>query len=663
MDIKHHFPMNLIFPGRRYFNFSVLLIFVLAGCCNPGNDGSENHPVIILKEERVREIRNLAKQDELLQKIIDEIFLMANTELEQPLINYEELIGRPHRTSKEALSGKYVLDIASLSCSRLLLLNTAYRFSRHPGQKYDYKDRILAEIDALVSLPDWNPDHFLDVGEISLGLAITYDWMYDELTADYRKKIETSLLDNAIMPGIAAYRGKASWTHKFSNWTQVVNGGLVIAALALNDIYPEQCRQILDLAKQIMPEAMKDIYAPNGVYMEGPSYWQYGTTFNILMIDALKTTLNDDWGLSVTEGFQGTGTFQLHSISPTYKYFNFADSPEKARISPALFWLSKEYEEPSYSEFMEAWLNRIFDKRDPSIKEASITLSGTLSNKSISRFFPFAAIWYHKSPPANKNINTQVVFEENGIAIMRSRWNDESALYLGVKGGENGVSHSHLDLGSFIMENDGVRWAIDFGRELYDLPGVHDYAENGKRWDYYRLGTKSHNTLMINGENQDVNAKAEIVSYNFSDSISLVELDLSEAYYGSAKSVKRSIAMVSDQYVVINDEITGQKGDEIRWAMATRASIKITGNKATLKSDNKELYVHIIAPEDANFMDISTKPKNPDEKQNEGTRMLCVFTIAESTSTKMVIILTGDSTENFKSLIPMELLASFDRRH
>jgi len=41
--------------------------------------------VIILKEERVREIRNLAEQDELLQKIIDEIFQMANTELEQPL--------------------------------------------------------------------------------------------------------------------------------------------------------------------------------------------------------------------------------------------------------------------------------------------------------------------------------------------------------------------------------------------------------------------------------------------------------------------------------------------------------------------------------------------------------------------------------------------------
>lgn len=660
MDIKRNFIMNLIFPGRRYFSlfFSVLLISVSTGYCNPEKHRSGNHPAIILKEEKVLEIRELAKQDELLQDIIDEIFRMADAELEQPLINYKELIGRPHRTSKEALSGKYVLDIASLSGSRLLLLSTAYRFSQDPSQKHEYKDRILAEINALVALPDWNPGHFLDIGEISFGLAITYDWMYDELSADYRKKIETSLLNKAILPGIAAYRRKAKWTHKFNNHTQVINAGLVIAALALNDIFPEPCRQILALAKQVMPKAMKDFYAPNGVYVEGPSYWQYGTTFNILMIDALKTTLNDDWGLLGTEGFQRTGAFQMHSISPTYKYFNFADAPEKARIPPALFWLSKVYEEPSYSGFMEAWLKRIFEKRDPSSKEASVTLSGTLSNKSISRFFPLAAIWYHKYPHTNKNVPTQIVFKEKGVAIMRSQWNDETALYLGIKGGKNGVSHGHLDLGSFVMENDGVRWAIDFGRELYNLPGISRYySQNSKRWDYFRLGTRSHNTLLINGENQNVKGRADIVRYDFSDSMSFVELDLSKAYSGSAKSVKRSIAMVDGRHVIIKDEIAARKGDEIRWAMATSAGIEIAGNKATLSSDNKKLYAHVITPEDASFTLISTKPDNPDEKQNEGTRMLGVYTSAQSSITKIVIILTNDPTENLKPLIPMELSA------
>jgi len=89
--------------------------------------------------------------------------------------------------------------------------------------------------------------------------------------------------------------------------------------------------------------------------------------------------------------------------------------------------------------------------------------------------------------------------------------------------------------------------------------------------------------------------------------------------------------------------------------MATRASVRTTGNKATLESDDKKLYAHIVAPEDANFVTISTKPENPDEKQNEGTRMLGVKTIAKSTVTKIVIILTNDSTENLKPLVPMKL--------
>ena len=118
---------SMFFSVRWYFLFSsVLMIFILT-VCNPKKDRSENLPMVLLKEERVREIRNLAKQDELLQEIIDEIFRMADAELDQPSINYEDLIGRPHRTTKEALSGKYVLDIASLSGSRLLLLGTAYR--------------------------------------------------------------------------------------------------------------------------------------------------------------------------------------------------------------------------------------------------------------------------------------------------------------------------------------------------------------------------------------------------------------------------------------------------------------------------------------------------------------------------------------------------------
>jgi len=641
----------------RIFIFLIIVIFfpVVYGISN--NKQSVNHPRIILKENKVQEILSEAKHDPLLQEIIDEIFRMADGELNAPLITYEALISRPHRISKEALSGKYVLDIASLSGSRLLLLNTAYRFSQNRAQKNKYKNRIVAEINALVKLPDWNPGHFLDVGEISLALAITYDWMFDDLSITDLKRIETSLLNKGMLPGIAKHQKKSWLKRKINNHTQVINAGLVIAALALNDIYPQPCEKIMMIAKGVMPKVMKHIYSPEGVYVEGPSYWQYGTTFNIMMIDALQTALKDDWGLTQVTGFESTGTFEMHSISPTYKYFNFADAPEQARITPALYWLGYAFKEPAYGNFMTSWLENIFKARRSENKTAIVTLSGTMSNKPLSRFFPLAAIWYDKSSESKTHVPTKIVLKEKGIAVLRTKWNDETALYLAIKGGKNGVSHSHLDLGSFVLESDGVRWAIDFGRELYNLPGISQYSKKGKRWDYYRINTKSHNTIMINGKNQSVKGTAEIISHEFSDQFSQVQLDLSSAYSDIATSVKRSIAMVKGRHVVITDEIVAKSGARIRWAMVTPAAIKINGNKAILTCDQKKLYAHIVAPQDTHFMAISTKPQTAAEKQNEGTSMLSVTTIAKLIETKIVIILSNDAAENLKQMIPMQLLS------
>lgn len=607
---------------------------------NQDNNQSVNHPQIILKENKVQEILNQAKHDLLLQEIIDEIFRMADEELHAPLITYEALNSRPHRISKEALSGKYVLDIASLSGARLLLLNTAYRFCRDQSRRNKYKERIVAEIDALAILPDWNPRHFLDVGEISFAMAITYDWMFNDLSADRLTKIETALLNKGLLPGIAYYQKKSALKRKINNHTQVINAGLVITALALDDKYPKLCEKMITLSKGAMFKAMTHIYSPDGVYAEGPSYWQYGTTFNILMIDALQTALNDDWGLMHVNGFESTGTFEMHSISPTYRYFNFADSTEQARIAPAMYWLGKAFKEPAYIKFMASWLKNIFDRTAAANNEPLVSLSGNFSNKALSRFFPLAAIWYYKSPELETHVPLKIVFKEKGVVVLRTKWNDESALYLAIKGGKNGVSHSHLDLGSFVLESDGVRWAIDFGRELYNLPGISKYKKKGKRWDYYRINTESHNTIMINGKNQAVRGTSKIIKYDFSDQLSQVQLDLTNAYLDSATSIKRTFSMVNGQDVVIRDDIIGKTGDDIRWAMVTPASIKIMNNKAILSLDQKKLYAAIIAPEDANFKSISTTPQNPDEKQNEGTEMLTVTTVAKSTHTKIEVILS-----------------------
>ena len=59
---------------------------------------------------------------------------------------------------------------------------------------------------------------------------------------------------------------------------------------------------------------------------------------------------------------------------------------------------------------------------------------------------------------------------------------DAKGWFVGFKAGSNGVNHSHLDVGSFVLEAKGVRWAVDLGPDDYDLPKYFDETEG--RWEF-----------------------------------------------------------------------------------------------------------------------------------------------------------------------------------
>ena len=97
---------------------------------------------------------------------------------------------------------------------------------------------------------------------------------------------------------------------------------------------------------------------------------------------------------------------------------------------------------------------------------------------------------------------------------MRSEWNDADATFVGFKGGTNKAHHGHLDLGTFVLDSAGQRWAIDLGSDDYGSP---DYFNGEKRWGYYRASTAGHNTLVIDGRNQDPAVDAEVIKFFSTD--------------------------------------------------------------------------------------------------------------------------------------------------
>ena len=222
-------------------------------------------------------------------------------------------------------------------------------------------------------------------------------------------------------------------------------------------------------------------------------------------------------------------------------------------------------------------------------------------------------IWYSpdQKSPQQAGLPLDAYFRHVETVFLRGAWDDDKTAYVGFKGGDNAVNHSHLDLGTFVLDAGGCRWALDLGRDSYALP---DYFTLGKAV-YYRLKTESHNTLLFDGLNQHPNAKAPIVAFHSTPELAFSVADLSEAYDLPPGKVRRGMALIARRHVLVKDEIHLDKPCNITWQMHTRATAGIDGRTATLRQGEKVLTARIVEPETAVFEFLPANAPPPQEQQ------------------------------------------------
>ena len=97
-------------------------------------------------------------------------------------------------------------------------------------------------------------------------------------------------------------------------------------------------------------------------------------------------------------------------------------------------------------------------------------------------------------PPAE----TSHAFPYVGHYVMRSGW-DKDAAYLLFDAGPFGFGHQHEDKLHFVLGSHGRQLVLDPGNFLYD----------NSRWRRYVIGTAGHNTVMVDGQNQNRKARKE----------------------------------------------------------------------------------------------------------------------------------------------------------
>ncbi len=574
------------------------------------NTLKEQHPRLI-SQERIEAIRQLIREDSIAKQIWISNLDFTEALIEQPPVIYEKPDGRRLlRVSRAALD-----RIRALSVCYLVL-----------GER-KYAERAWEELEAVTSFSDWNPSHFLDCAEMTHAVAIGYDWLYDYWNTKQRKILQEAIVSKGLNPALEVYSRENGWHTGNINWNQVCNGGISIGALAIAETIPDIASEILSTAVESIQLPMQ-VYEPDGGGYEGPTYWDYGSRYNVFFIDALDNAVGTDFGLNTMEGFKRSGDFQIHMSATDLNCFNFSDSDIKAMSTPQHFWMGRKYEIPRYSGFRYLALKRGV--------EADLLDLLWFDN----RFKDF-------------DLNTMSLdkhFRGAEIITMRDSWENGKGFSVALKGGSSTRVHSHMDLGSFILECEGVRWFIDLGK---DAQTYQRHINKAGRWDFYRTRAEGHNTLVINpaflgSQKRTEDGVAEFTRFDSGKETAVAALDVSKAYYNDA-IFKRTFTLNRGEEFRIADEIKCKEPSELFLFYHTDAEIALSknGRQAILKKEGKSMVVDLLNPLDAQFEvrqaePMPESPNLPFEEKNPGVQKLTVhFTDIEAVDVEVVMKMAG----------------------
>lgn len=583
------------------------------------------HPRLFLLKGEEKQLLKDIESDLLWNAIHKAMLWRANSSLNVPLLTRK-------------MEGKRLLSVSRNAFSRLLLWGYAYRTT---GEK-KYAERMEKELVNVCEFYDWNPSHFLDVAEMLMAVSIGYDWLYDELSAETKGKIESAVMQKGLLPSEVKPYG--NFVTRANNWNQVCEAGIVCGSIAIWETDRDKCAFMVNRAVENVPIAMRQ-YAPNGAYPEGCGYWGYGTSFNVLMLSALEKAFGKDFKLTKMPGFLESGEFITHMTSPALSYFNYSDGGTATACSPALFWFYGKCKDESllFNQFQ-------------------IVKSKGLNSVVVNQLGPMSIIWGHKYRLVSSKEPQQRYWIGGGVnpvCTMRGGWGTEDA-FIGIKLGSPSASHAHMDVGNFVFDNDGVRWAMDIGADNYnnlEQAGVDLWngKQNGQRWDMFRYNNYNHNTLTFANQYQRVKGYVDFAETCFRGSHWFAKADLTPVYQGQILKAERAFSLMNGKWCVVEDCIENlDKSTPLKWTLMTATKpVKLSDNIIELTYGTKKCYVKFDATVPFVIKIEDCKPANAFENQNIGLSAIRLYAdLLPKSKTHIKVFLTPENHEyNYNELL------------
>jgi hypothetical protein len=209
-----------------------------------------------------------------------------------------------------------------------------------------------------------------------------------------------------------------------------------------------------------------------------------------------------------------------------------------------------------------------------------------------------------------------------------------------------------MDIGSFVLDADRVRWAHDLGAESYhgiEARGMNlwNRSQDSDRWTIFRLNNHSHNTLVIDGKLQRVEGKGVVTRFSADPEFAYTVVDMGDVYAGASVGVLRGIGLLASGQVIVQDELAGLKpGTTVRWGMVTYGVPNKEGDRRIeLEQGGASLALDIVSPEQASgagptwtVIDTAT-PRNEWDSPNKGTSMIAFESVVPASGALVLCVL------------------------
>ncbi len=529
-----------------------------------------------------------------------------------------------------------ILPISRETINRTVILGFAYLVT---GEER-YAARAWRELENVCAYPDWCPSHFLAAAEMALAVSVGADWLHGYLTEEQLTLLADTALRYAVEPALSKNLLKNWFTWSKNNWNSICYSGVGIACMTFWEHFPQQAAQFLAKAFRNMPIAFAN-FTPDGVYAEGPGYCESGMNSIVYFIATAREKFGTDYGMSDVAGFRELGLFPVY-ISGAVGEFNFGDNRDRKFFSPALHWYASAYGVPLLAAYQKADVPGAFQAGAP----------GAVESSGEGRENALSALWYNGGPnetadPASLPLSVYLRSDAGQeLVLLRSAYLDENAVFAGFKAGYNFINHGDLDIGDFVYDALGERWAEELGPGPYDAPGYFFNPPAGGRWRNYCKRAEGQNTLVINPRwtLEDQYALARCV---FSD-VELKEngggsgvIDMTDAYrMNGATSVKRDFSLdTATGALTVSDTVRCLVKSDIYWFMHTKAEIDVAPDGRSAVLTRNGMQVKAVLSGDGTFSVTPAETLKPGyvyEETHEEIRILTVT--AENVKTAAVTV-------------------------